>query len=307
MPVALRFIGKTLKTGGVPPSSLGLDIQPKAIHLVKIRQFARKRVVEQLLTKELPSSLQASDVLAQGGLSRALAEVVRECQLGGQSVAISLPVSHVSLERMQLPVAYNEEGIEKAIRQRYTTREPDSDYCIDFSIEEESVPGYWDVELAMVQSSFIKQWVNCVNNAGLQLKLIDIDIYALVRAVCQARHWQVPVNKLGAILFATATQAQLIGFSKKRVLFQQRYSVQEMPNLAVLIKQQLQAALTMHSLHELHPLLVCSDHKILLPDLPMVECEHPFMAMQFAEGVTMPVDPQRYWLACGLALRELPR
>lgn len=288
----------------IPAAVLGIDVQPEGVNVVALKQLPKGYQIERLVTKLLPTVGVRGHGFTNSGLSTLLSGLVREHGWQKRLVALSLPIASVHLHKLMLPLTMREDDIEKEVA---TLGGNNNAKSVDFAELKAHPPDFRNVIGVTTKQEIIKEQMDCMHHAGLQLRIIDLDVYAITRAVCYALEWQLPLENMGAILYCRQDHCLLIGFDFEDVLFHQTLRIED-ANLIQQIQQHIISALSVHQLQSLHQIAICGVgmNNIKLTGLPWVKCSQPFARVRGLEGAPYEVDLQNYWIAYGLALRKMP-
>lgn len=166
-------------------SQLGLDVQPDGLRLVRLKKTRKGYLCEAAFMQPLPR-----DVVVDGKLKRfdylqlALADLVLTHALKGLPVAITLAANMVRAQQIPLPCGLSDADIvaEILIQLRRDLPGMTDPVCVDFSVAPSSQAGMVDVTFVAVREAYLTQYVHCVNAAGLTVRRVDVDRYALQHA-----------------------------------------------------------------------------------------------------------------------------
>jgi Tfp pilus assembly PilM family ATPase len=174
---------------------LGLAIQPETIHWVK-RQSLQ---IKAWGCHRLPAGIFADGKVKHwNALQTELALMVAQHQLQQLPTTIALPTTLVRMQKLILAQDLSEQAIETEIylhMQRELPGMTDTLYA-DFAIFPSALPTMQEIYFTVTRQEYITRYKTCVNAAGLQLKIIDIDSYALQRAVLQHLPQSVPSSTI---------------------------------------------------------------------------------------------------------------
>lgn len=289
--IARNFIKKP------SPAVLGLDIQARTLRLLQLLKKGDGFEVGYILTIESSFALVNEEAEIQDSLMPLLLEMVHEHGLADQLVVIGVPMRCVQFKRKHWPEGWQEEEVQRDVN--------DPDAVIDFAIIEPSLPGYIDGVVASTRKSMIQQWQSCMTQVGLRLKIIDIDMYALVRAVCRACQWRPAQNQLSVILYCQPDKLSVIVFNEKTILLHNDYVLSKVINAKQFIKKLLKEIQSTYPSNHFSPLMVCGENMMAFIEEEVVVCAQPFLCERIPGHITIPQDAHHYWVATGLAMREI--
>jgi len=283
------------------PSLIGLDVQPDAIRLIQLKKNKEAYEIEQRLSQPLADEIFAEDKIKHfDRLRLVLSDLVIEHRLMGQAVAVSLPANLVRMQRIQVPTGLTESEVEAEIHAHLQNDLPglNDALCMDFTRLPSVTKDYTEVFFAAARKEYLLQYVECVQAAGLQVKGVDVESYALKRAVCFLAQWPDITQEANSILYLTPQTATLIIFHSQEIGFYQHWDLMEPVDFLSQLKHYLQLFLTTFRHFTLQKLLVCgcdryfdlifnaqADLKIHVMSLDMT-CPHDFL---IAYGLAMRV------------------
>lgn len=169
-------------------SLVGLDIQPDAIRLVRLKKIKRGFQAKDVIENYLPNDVFAEGKIKNWELLRSiLVDLVNIHQLNGMPTAISLPVNLVRIHQMQMPHGLSEAEIEIELFSYIHNHLPGltDSLSIDFVSLPQKQADYNEIFFAATRKEYLSSYIDCVNAAGLKVKIVDVDIYALKRAISQ--------------------------------------------------------------------------------------------------------------------------
>jgi type IV pilus assembly protein PilM len=163
---------------------IGLDIQLREIRLIQLGRGRQSLQISHQAEKILPCEIGEDGVIRDWeALLVELSAWVRERGVIGSKTAIALPLQQVKRQTLRLPEHLQDEEIEAEVRdclERETYIAAES-YAVDFArlaVED----GMLVVAFAAVARAYLDRYVQCVEAAGLRVKVVDIDTDAVARA-----------------------------------------------------------------------------------------------------------------------------
>jgi type IV pilus assembly protein PilM len=288
------------------PTLIGLDIQSDGIRLVQLTKHRRQLCVELAVLHPLPDDVFTQSKLVQWDvLTAALAELVVELGLNGLPAAIGLPAHAIRKQRIQLPLGLTEKEIEFEVIAHIQKDFPGMKeaLCVDFSTLPCLNPGYMDIVFVAVKQAYLSHYVASMNAAGLKVKIADIDMYALMRAVRFTEAHSSFSNASNAVLTMTNNEALLIGYDQQDILFHQHWNIDKTNEFKLT--------------NPIKTLAVCCSDKKKQACLQAISeswgsayyYPNPFAHMKVNQVVNaswLAANSGELMLACGLAMREVP-
>jgi type IV pilus assembly protein PilM len=298
-----------------PPSLVGLDVHADEIRLLQFRQTQTTFLIENCAIHPLSPGAIIDDKIKQiEVVQAAISELVQETKTYGCNVAIALPAASVISKRIKLPVGLPPKEQETEIHANLKQYLPgiNEALCLDFVELDVADAERREMLLVAARLEQLQTYFNVVQSAGLVPKIVDIDSYALARAVIFAvpKAVQYPV----AILDGGKYQVQLTVFQHKQVYFNQSWQVRDKNFFCTQLRRALQLCSTMHNQLAVNDLVLAgnlSRHDVEIGQhfLPRIHEVNPFQNMIFP----LPAIKERVHNAlprllvcCGLAMRRAP-
>ena len=168
------------------PSVLaGIAIQPENIHLVQLQQTRNAFLVAKVCRYSLPTEVFSDGKITSFlELQHKLAEVVEREGLHDARAAICVAANQVKMQNITVPSGLSEKDIEAEIRiliQRALPAKNDA-LAIDFHKSATDHPEEVKVFFAAARLEYIQRYQECLHAVGLKTAMIDIDVFALLRA-----------------------------------------------------------------------------------------------------------------------------
>jgi Tfp pilus assembly PilM family ATPase len=249
------------------------------------------------------------DIFAEGKVKRwqalkhILSELVSAQEVAGMPAAICLPENLVRRQRVQLPLRSRTDDIQDLVNvhlQRDLPGMTDA-LCVDFVELRKAGQAYVEVGIAAARQEYLAQYEECVKDAGLAVNIVDVDIYAIQRAMCFG------MQQVNALLYCVDGSASLIGFNDEDIMLYQQWDIDSTKEGLRTLYQQVQHYLSAQQHFKVHGLVTggLSEWIDEAADSWSV-CPIHKMTTLFDRGVTH-VKPEEFVVAIGLAMREVPR
>ncbi|OGT46588.1 MAG: hypothetical protein A3E83_07250 [Gammaproteobacteria bacterium RIFCSPHIGHO2_12_FULL_41_20] len=257
-------------------SSLVLDIRTNEIRWLKIR-YGRQRIVEDFGIIPWRGSLEESH--SWGELTAALQLFVQAHRLQQLATAIALPMHAVFSKRIQLSASLTEQELQEEVY-AHIQRDllgMDEQVSIDFSILDSDVY-VKHILVVAAKKDYLSHYVGVINQAGLQVKVVDVDGYALVRAVSYVSALSSEMTDAIAVFDLCHSGFMLVVFQQQYIVFTQREDLAGR-DVYLQIKQALQSYATTCRYAPIQQLILCGTH---------IQCEEirDFIAKEFAFSVS---------------------
>lgn len=167
---------------------VGLEISPAYIKLIKIDHSKSPYIIESCLIEPVPPGLINKDEIKD---YEAVSEIIKEMFAKGgiatTFVALAIPRSLAIIKNITIDARLTVEDIESRawIEANRLFPELVGDVYLDFSIvgPSEQDPSQLEVTLVACRKDNIKPYLEVLRQAGLTVKMVDINCYALQRAL----------------------------------------------------------------------------------------------------------------------------
>lgn len=300
------------------PSLIGVDIQPEEIRLVVLRkQHGQFRIEHLQVINLLAGAMNDGKIMQPEKISAALSEWAHATDNQGNAAAIALPAHCVISKKIPLAPGLQALEQEAEIAAQLTTYFPGTaePLCFDFAYLKNDLQQDYFL-LVAARSERLNQYTDVVSQAGLTVKIVDVDMYALARGMSYALSCEDKIKTM-AILNVDFSLAQFEVVHQNEVLvFQQLNQIEEI-KLVEEVKRIRQSCLSAHSYLEIEIIYLSgsSPHLVKIAQSIHQKCGievelvDPFKHMLFAdhlnEEACRHVSP-RMLISCGLATRSMP-
>jgi len=207
------------------PTLVGLDIQADAIRLLQLRLIKKpfkKIIIEQAIKIALPTGAIILEKIQQPELvSDCLRELVARRKLKNIHVIIALPAQYVTSKRIQLTKELGELERETEIEDNLTHYLPNisGDFCYDYVKLDTHNETQDNIFLVAASIDSLNSYRDIIKKSGIELSIVDIDSYALARAVCLSPTLQVIKTKI--ILDFSSSVMRLMLLHHNEIIFHQ--------------------------------------------------------------------------------------
>lgn len=290
------------------PQWLGLDIQADGIKAVQARRVAGVLTVSRFANFPL-----AEGVMLEGkvqvwrGLEQALRDMVQAWRLKGCFVVTCLPVQLVRTQKITLPSAMTGAELERAISVQLLRELVGvmDGMQLDYSHIPSEDKRYQKLIVTAVRAEYVQQFAQTFASAGLQLKVIDVDAYALQR-IYQTQ---------STILFVAGDQARFIVMDRHSVLFQQQWIVSSAEEFYREFKSALQLCRALHGESSVKIVQLCGEFRLFALEPEelnqisdcIVIVQEEWSGVCFVSAGDAEKCHSEYAIALGLLQREIPR
>lgn len=292
-------------------NTLGLDIQPNQIRLIALRKIKRHFYLEQIEARELESGVFVDDKIEHWDkLTIILSDLVESLKIKGRSVAIQLPFHLVKAQTLQLPFGLTDEQIRSEIHLNIRNEWPDiNSFDMDYySLASDGS----EIMYVTISRDYLTRYIECIHKIGLQVKIVDIDIYALMRATHAAINIfsnEIKTNR-SILIYLTTLQLNVAVWNGLEVVAYQHWKIDFLKEDWMQLSQNVLLFLTTSSYLHLQKLFVGGDYFFASTFLQDMSHElglpiHYLDVLSLIKPKANKINPDSsFSLACSLAMRE---
>lgn len=298
------------------PGMLGLTMRENVIRLLHLKKMKRQFFIQQVATREVQNAgLIENQTVTWNKVTSEVADVVLKYHLQGLPIAISLPASLVWMQRISMPSALNAKDMEREILSKHIN---DHSFALnelnmDISRLGLSKNGYADIFYVATGRHYLQQYAQAIKDAGLLVKVVDVDVYALVRAVSYVANLTPELNENLAIVHVTSEQVLFVCFDSRHILFYQQWPIDKNNLCYSQLQARIQFNLASHENIKIHKIIFCcaeDEYQAMQQMLSSFCAVCHYCPLSF-EGMMSDVDMDLiknphfdWWVALGLAMRE---
>ncbi len=294
---------------------IGLDINSDEIRLVQLSRAKHKVRIEKVALEALPpGAIMDGKIHQPATVKSVVAKMVQDTQTQGLATALALPAHCVISKRIKLQAFLREEECEAEISAHLDRYLPEvtEELCFDFWFVNSLPVARRDILLIASRLELLNTYASVVTDAGLVVKIVDVDSYALIRAAqfCLASDDMESV----ALLHINETAVEFIVFHQNEIIFSQHWHGRQ-EELLQQLQRIIQQCFSMHRHVQISRLVVAGIFSGLpeyLAKQLAVTIVHinPFTNTLFAPQVdqnALHKIGSRLLIAFGLGLRKMPR
>ncbi len=295
---------------------VGVDIQPDGIRIARFGRLGRSGFRLDCVDRRclaIPPSVSRSkmDWAALGDLMN---QMVKAHRLQGQPAVVSLPASAVKMQRVQFSGELQTYAVEAAIQGRLRHEIPGLTemVCVDYLTMPSAGGKEKEVYYAAARQALLAQYVDCAASAGLEVKIVDVDVCALRRTFSHAAGISCAENTVHAVFVEIKEMTEFIVYNHQVILFHQFEKTSHQQSVAaILARQQRQFHTLFPHLRIQFIIVSCSsmDHATKQDENePLMRFVEPyaFLGLTPQTQAVIREHSEEYLVACGLAMRELP-
>lgn len=170
------------------PRRVGIDIHSSAIYMLEIEESNAKPIVKQFFIEPLiPGAVSEGDICDLEAVTVALKRVKTKVHCQSKAVAMAVNGSAVVSKQVTVGAGLNDFDIERSAwleAKKYFPHGID-DICLDFHIlgPHASDPSLINLSLVACRQEFMESRRRAASDAGFDVRVIEVDYYALQRAL----------------------------------------------------------------------------------------------------------------------------
>lgn len=291
---------------------IGLDIRGTFFCLVEARTTRHGWQIDRVARQSLPELIAAEGKLKHWDLlSGTLQEWVNALELRGSSAAIQISGQLVHTQRLTLPKGLSETQMltEVATKMRRDLPGMQDKLSIDFStvaMDDHDVT----VIATMCRQEYLLRYQQSIEAAGLRVRIIDVDAYALLRTIML--HPDHAKRDSYFVLHASQEVALLAAFHLHELVFYQSWAITTPDEFMHCLNGHAALCRALLPVMQLKSCIVLASAEItgwlqLDPiwreQIPSVD---PFAFIKSSKQVDRALLGTDFLIALGLAMREVP-
>jgi len=171
-----------------PSNLVGLDIQPETIKLLEIITRGNENIIDSFGITTVPVGAIVKDEIKDiAAVGNTLKELFRKYNIKSKNVALAIPRSAAIIKNITVDSRLTPKEIESRAWVEANRYFPDlvGNIHLDFSITGPSLtdPNQLEMVLVACRKEQIKPYLDVVNYSGLTARIVDVNCYALERAM----------------------------------------------------------------------------------------------------------------------------
>jgi type IV pilus assembly protein PilM len=171
-----------------PNTLVGLDIQPETIKLLEINAQNGIQKIENFAITSIPAGAIVKDEIKEPAIiANSLKDLLRQYNIKTKSVALAIPRSAAIIKNITVDSRLTPAEIESRAWVEANRLFPDlvGDINLDFSIIGPSAQDSSQLDMVLVacRKEQIKPYFEIIRQSGLTVKIVDVNCYALERAM----------------------------------------------------------------------------------------------------------------------------
>ncbi len=229
-------------------SIVGLDIHADEIRLLHLKKKRQKICIENFAFVPL-----TTDAIQDGKIKQieviylAIKKLVEMTNTKNCRAIIALPGVSVIMKKILLPASIRESEQAHEIKSKLNHYLPgmSEELCFDFVKTNSTAQNENEVLLVASRSEQLNMYLTVTNEAGLKTRVVDVDSFALLRAVFFSL--QKKIASAAVILDVGISGTQFLIFKNQEIIFKQHLGVVLEEFLIIQIKRAIQVCLSTYS------------------------------------------------------------
>lgn len=165
-------------------SYVGLAVHHERLSLMKLKQIKKQMVIEGFTLLPLPQGTLVDGNVQQPALLNQLKRWIEKYEADQCAAALALPNSQVINKKIKIPAFLNEEEQRAEINANLKLYLPGMTERLYFDfIPLEKYAQERELQLIAARAEQVEIYVDLMLTAGLKINVVDVDTYAIVRAV----------------------------------------------------------------------------------------------------------------------------
>ncbi len=294
-------------------SCVGVDINENEIRLMHLKKQKQQWIVINFAVAPLPK-----DAILDGrikhfeSVQKTLKQLVTKTQTKCLPAVIAIPFTHVITKKIKLDSHIEESEYWDEISTHLSTYLPgmSEEMCFDFVKLQSDRVEHTELLLVACREELLNLYSAVVKEAGLTLRIIDIDLYALIRSVMAALPAEIQFPF--CIVHIEKAMTYIVVLAKNAILFQQQWPTIEEDQLFFYIHRALQLCLSTHLTLQINRILIVgmtSKPASFFENFSIPTIVFDPLAIYFSKSSkkreALMRDSSRLIVSCGLAMRKL--
>jgi len=183
-------------------SSIGLDIRLNEIRFIHLRYINNVPRIETMECIALPANaIVEGRIKLFEQVSQTLRTLVQKTHTQHFPTCIALPAQSVISKRFEWPNKLTPKEQKFRVEEQLIGYFPgfSHELCYDYTILSERNNSHTHVLLVATRQEQLNDYIRVAEQAGLSVKIVDIDMYALARAACVAMIKKMDVSPIGIL------------------------------------------------------------------------------------------------------------
>lgn len=299
------------------PHFLGLDIQAHDMQLLQLKENRNQWEVVKSASYILPESVNLEgNHFNLSLLSNTLLKMVAEQELKNAYIAVSLPNHLIRMKRVVLPYAVNSNNdviaeVELQIRKELPGM--NDALSIDYHILNDRNASQSEICFVATRQTYVQQYVHCLTESGLIVKVVDAEICAVYRIMTTAIARLLKQTRLTSVLifYFQIHYFAIVKGDDKGITFFQQINLSAHEGIEHIVHKMHQY---LQSLNEIINSYICGDHPYLFEVYEKIKLSknaisylNPFLYLNSEKKANIVNLPVKFIVAAGLAMRERAR
>jgi Tfp pilus assembly PilM family ATPase len=223
---------------------IGVDIQPEKIYLLQLKTNRSRYVIERMAAASLPMGVHIDGKVRQWDvLTDVLHEMVAKLGCEESPVTIGLPGHLVRLQHYALPIGMSHHERLALLRTQVARELPGMNdvLVVDYAIVGKPEEGYEQVVSVAAREEYVLQYARAVNAAGLMVKCIEIDLFAIQRVFARCVPSAI-LSGLYAFIYEVNHVVTLLVYQSTVLIYHQYWKMTDREIFFEVVNRQLSVA-----------------------------------------------------------------
>jgi Tfp pilus assembly PilM family ATPase len=291
-------------------SVIGVDIRLNEIRFIHLRQTKQKHSIEAAEVIEFPAGvivdgkIKAPDKVIQG-----IRALVQQTEVQHYATCVALPAQSVMTNRIQLLKRLTAAERLQEIEENISRYFPDfsRELCYDYAVLSDSNDLHNTVVWVATRQEQLNDYVNVVEQAGLSVKAVDVDLYALARAAKYAIGKQA-TQDLIALLDVSIDSVLFVVLHNDEVTYHLQWDYAEIDEIYAKLNGAFQWYCSTHPSTHFNHLYLSGDREKITTILSQISNKIPIHAQPIPlfQDKHHAILFEKMMVCYGLALRRMP-
>jgi len=286
-------------------------------------------IVEKMDILDLPLGVIKEDkIQSPDQVAKHLHLLVQRLKIENYPTAIALPIQSVIVKRIHLMKEISQKKIDRVIEENISRYFPGmtQELCYDYAILPFVDVLHNTALLVATRHEQLNDYITVIERAGLSIKIVDVDIYALARAMTVATAKECASSFVAMLDVSRCTTqcdvstytAQFIVFNSDDILFHQQFYYHDINMFYNKLKNAVHLCHSTHPLVKMNTLYFSGNAENMLSIIENVK-QHIGMHVQYVNlfpsvifSPSIPIEKiqilsPKMMQSFGLALRKIPQ
>jgi Tfp pilus assembly PilM family ATPase len=214
--------------------TIGLDIQPNAVHIVKLKKDKYGISLSERDSHPLATGVMIDDKICWDGLAQTLKSLSQTFSLNRYQVITHFPARLLNLQTLTLPKGFTDDAIQDEIHYRLKQELSMAETAVIFDYHRlpSKTPEQISLTFVAVAKQYHADFLSALQTANIRINIIDVDVYAMLRGISYLDTLINMNDSFQLIIIINPKQVYIIGFSLTHIIWHQNWRYEELSLLA---------------------------------------------------------------------------